>query len=482
VLRDGWLYTGDLGRLDANGCLTITGRSKEVIVLGNGKNLYPEEIEAHYRQAPSVRELCVLGVVTAGAHSAERLHAVVVPDLDVLRERRVVNVQELVRFELEGLSVSVPPHKRVLGFDVSMDPLPRTTTGKLKRRDIYQLAERLAGTKAGIQQVATATIAAPEPHVARLIAAIQAHLSGVVVHAISNFELDLGLDSMERVELLASLECRFGVHIPEAVAQSAFRVQDLADAFRDAKAGGSAAGLVWADLLVQGGVSDGLKAVLRPRLLAAPLLFAVARGVAMAAARPRVLGLEHVPTEGAFIVSPNHQSYLDPFLVGPALPYQAFRRLFLVGAAEYFQTSFMRWVARQLNVVPVDPDANLLPAMQVAAGGLMRDRVLMLFPEGERSIDGTPKKFKRGAAILASRLSVPIMPVAICGSFDIWPRKRPVSWARLMPWSGHRVTIQFGAPIRAHEGESEESLTVRLRAEVERMWLAATPASERPLR
>ena len=76
-----------------------------------------------------IKELCVLGIESADAHASERLHAVVVPDRDVLRERRVVNTQELVRFELEGISVKVPPHKRVLTFDVSMEPLPRTTTG-----------------------------------------------------------------------------------------------------------------------------------------------------------------------------------------------------------------------------------------------------------------------------------------------------------------------------------------------------------------
>ncbi|MGH9346825.1 MAG: AMP-dependent synthetase/ligase, partial [Vicinamibacterales bacterium] len=138
VLRDGWLHTGDLGRLDDGGRLTITGRSKDVIVLSSGKNIYPEEIEAHYRQSPFIQELCVLGVAAPGEPAAERLHAFVVPDGEVLRERKIVNTSELIRFELEGLSVSLPSHKRVLGFDVTMEPLPRTTTGKLKRHEIRQ--------------------------------------------------------------------------------------------------------------------------------------------------------------------------------------------------------------------------------------------------------------------------------------------------------------------------------------------------------
>ena len=112
------------------------GRKKEIIVLASGKNIYPEEIEAHYAQSPFIRELCVLGVALPGEPSAERLHAVVVPDLEVMRERRIVNFREIIRFDIESLSLGLPHHKRVLSFDVWMEELPRTTTRKLKRHEI----------------------------------------------------------------------------------------------------------------------------------------------------------------------------------------------------------------------------------------------------------------------------------------------------------------------------------------------------------
>ena len=471
VLREGWLHTGDLGRLDANGCLTITGRSKEIIVLGNGKNIYPEEIEAGYKGSPFIKELGVIGIEGGDAHASERLHAVVVPDLDALRERKVVNVQELMRFELEGLSVHLPPHKRVLSFDVSMEPLPRTTTGKLKRREIRALVKELAARRTAAAAKAEDDEAHLEPHVASVVAAVQAHVTGVTVRAASNFELDLGLDSMERVELLASLEQQFGARIPEEVAQQAFTVRQLAEAFRNAGGAVAGAGQDWGALLADRGVPEALAPVLRPRPIAGPLYFAIARAVLALVGRPKVSGLEHLPASGAFIISPNHQSYLDAFLVGPVLPYGAFTRVFEVGAAEYFETPLMKWIATQLNVVPVDPDANLLPAMQAAAAGLRRGRVLMLFPEGERSIDGTPKKFKKGAAILARHLDVPIVPVAINGAFEVWARRRALNWRLLLPWSRHQITVTFGQPLTPGPGESEEALTARLKAEVERMWL-----------
>ncbi len=412
----------------------------------------------------------MLGVDAAGAHGAERLHAVVVPDLDVLRERKAVNVQELVRFELEGVSIHLPAHKRVLTFDVSMEPLARTTTGKLKRPAIRQLAAELARRRSPAAQADAATDDADlAPHLRRLLATVRELVPGHAVRADSNFELDLGLDSMERVELLASLEAKFGVQVPEALAQTAFTVRDLASAFEQAGTGGGG-GRDWGALLSQPHRSDALTAILRPRPLAEHVYFALARLVVRAVGRPRVSGLEHLP-QGACIVSPNHQSFIDPFLVGPSLPFPLFRRIFSVGAAEYFQTPLMRWVAAQLNVVPVDPDAHLLPAMQTAAEGLRHGLVLLLFPEGERSSDGRVKVFKKGAAILATHLEVPIVPVAIRGAFEIWPRNRPLAWSRLL-WRGARPEVRFGPPLRAEPGETYDQLTARLRDAVEQLWLA----------
>ena len=113
------------------------------------------------------------------------------------------------------------------------------------------------------------------------------------------------------------------------------------------------------------------------------------------------------------------------------LPWQVFRDSFAVGTSEIFGTGFMRTLARWLRVVVVDPDANLIPAMRAGAFGLRHGRVLILYPEGERSIDGTPKIFKKGAAILSIHLQVPIVPVAIEGFHEAWPRGK--QFQRLLP-------------------------------------------------
>jgi 1-acyl-sn-glycerol-3-phosphate acyltransferase len=96
--------------------------------------------------------------------------------------------------------------------------------------------------------------------------------------------------------------------------------------------------------------------------------------------------------------------------------------------------------------------------------------VLVLFPEGERSIDGTVKKFKKGAPILAQHLAVPIVPVAIKGVYELWPRNRGINWSLLWPWSGHRVLIEMGKPMSFDETADYADTANALRERVNEMW------------
>jgi long-chain acyl-CoA synthetase len=495
ALADGWLHTGDLGYLDRGGRLVITGRKKEIIVLASGKNIYPEEIEAHYAKSPFIKETCVLGVALPGAPSAERLHAVVVPDLDVMRERRIVNFREIIRFDIESLSLTLPHHKRVLSFDVWMDDLPRTTTRKLKRHEIERLYREKQARTGDAGEAADWGEAdqawAADPEVARILAIIRSAAPiGSAILPESNLELDLGLDSMERVELLSKLEHEFGVDVPDGIAHEILTVRQLVGAIDPAAAAGaspSASVDPWARVLATDESDPVLTAVLEPKPVFSRIAHAVVRTLHVMARvllGLRIEGREHLPAEGTYIISPNHQSYLDAFLLVGTLPYRTFRRLFFVGASEYFQTPLMRRLAELMNVVPVDPDANLLRAMQAGAFGLRRGLLLTLFPEGERSPDGTPRRFKKGAAITALQAQVPIVPVALHGLYEVWPRGRRMRWGALLPWPRTRCTIRFGPPIppdRSPEGTPNryDHHTALLRSAVVDMWDALERARPR---
>src|SRR5437773_9229739 len=135
TILDGWLHTGDLGFIDAAGALSITGRSKDVIVLANGKNVYPEELETHYSQSPYIKELCILGLTES---AAEILHAIVVPEMDEFRRRGQTAIMEMIRFQIENLSRQVPSFYRIHSISIRNEPLPRTVTRKLKRFEIQK--------------------------------------------------------------------------------------------------------------------------------------------------------------------------------------------------------------------------------------------------------------------------------------------------------------------------------------------------------
>ncbi|MBZ5703052.1 MAG: AMP-binding protein [Acidobacteriia bacterium] len=459
VVQDGWFLTGDLGCLDAQGRLAITGRKKEVIILSSGKNIYPEEIEAHYLQSPYIAELCVLGLAAPGEPAAERLHAVVVPNLEVLRERKIVNIKEALRFDIENLSVHLPAHKRILSYAIRMEPLPRTTTRKLKRyeieRQVRSRAPEAEKPAASAKPAAEPDAAwAADPDLTRALELVrEAAHDKSAVHPDANLELDLGLDSIERIELLTNLEQLFASAMPAAAAESAYTVRQLVEAVR-AQAGAPAAARrvhAWSKLLADLPEEEPLlRDLLQPHHILTFACFVVLK-LARLAARFllgfHVSGLEHLPKDGAFLLCPNHQSYLDAFLLVSALPWRIFRRLFFVGASEYFATPLRARAARALHVAPVDPDAHLLQALQAGAFGLRHGRILVLFPEGERSIDGEIKKFRKGVAILAAHAQVPVVPAALEGLFAVWPRDRALCWRTFLPWKQTRVTLRFGPAI-----------------------------------
>jgi len=488
VLKDGWLYTGDLGHFDAGGNLFITGREKDVIVLSNGKNVYPEEIETYYLKSPYIKEIGVMAMESeAGNPASDRLYAVVVPDFDLLKERRIVNAKEVIRFDIEGISSHIPSTKRIGSYEIWQEPLPRTTTRKLKR---FELEKRVRANQkkreAADSEVSSQPTLSPEdakwleqPEVQQALNIIReaSKTAPAVIRPSDNLELDLGLDSMQRIELLVALEQELGGDVEESSLAEIYTVRELVDAIRESAAAGKTISGSreqpggWKSILQQESTDPEVLALARYSSFYEGFLYLLFRLVQMFASdrfRMQVSGLEKLPTQGSYIISSNHQSYLDPIFMGSVLPSSVFRNLFSVGTSEIFGSGFMRRLARWLRVIVVDPDANLVPAMRAGAFGLRHGRVLILYPEGERSIDGRPRIFKKGAAILSIHLQVPIVPVAIEGFYEAWPRGKP--FQKFVP-----LRIQFGDPIypppeSAASEAAYEKLTAELKSRVVGMW------------
>jgi long-chain acyl-CoA synthetase len=485
AISEGWFRSGDLGRLDAGGHLFITGRKKEVIVLPNGKNIYPDELEAHYLQSPYIQEIAVIGVVSPGSHErSERLHAVVVPDFDYLKARRIANAREAVRDEIGKWSIPLPKYKRLMSYQIQKDPLPRTTTRKIKRLELKRLVEagQLADEAAVTQDAGSpaAALSAEDEalwnsrigqETVRCLAETYRRKAPKDLSA--NLELDLGFDSMERVELLASLEQALSVELPDDFGAEVHTLRDLITGLQRHAAAprrpAAAARQSWDEILSERSLAQNGHSGIRfsggALTLFKFLCFRLAYVVFRVFLGLKAEGLERLPAQGSFLLCPNHLSYIDPLVVLAVLPYRVFRRVFFVGASEYFSSWYMRLLARLSNVAPVDPDAHLLQAMKVGAYGLRSGRILCIFPEGARSFDGELKEFKKGASILAREVGVPIVPVAIEGTFEVWPRDS----MRIRP---HKVKLMFGAPMRAESadhGDPYQATTDKLQRTVAQM-------------
>jgi long-chain acyl-CoA synthetase len=487
VMKDGWFLTGDLGYFDSKGNLFLTGRKKEVIVLSNGKNVYPEEIEAHYLKSPFIKEIAVMGLEGKAGEERDRLHAVIVPNFDELKRRKIVNAKEVIRFDIEGLSPQIATTKRIKSYEIWQEDLPRTTTRKIKRFEVQKRVKANQAKKLSddselpaekpLTPEETAWLEQPDVQRGLKIVRKSSRSAPANLRPTHNLELDLGLDSMQRVEVLSRLEEELGGDLEESRLTDIYTVRDLIDGVLQSAATGAgrpatrATFAGWKTILAEDPDDPDVLALARTNRFKTTFWFLVSRlGQVIALDRfdLKVSGIEKLPKSGPYLLCSNHQSYLDPLILASVLPAELFDRLFAVGTSEIFGEGFMRRVARSLNVVVLDPDANLVPAMRAGAFGLRHGLVLILYPEGERSIDGTPRIFKKGAAILSIHMQVPIVPVAIEGFYDAWPRNK--TFQGFTP-----LKIKFGDPILpppesdASE-QAYEQLTTELRSRVVSMW------------
>ncbi|MBN1128083.1 MAG: AMP-binding protein, partial [Chitinispirillaceae bacterium] len=239
---DGWFHTGDLGRLDADGFLYIMGRKKDVIVLDTGKNVYPEELEDSYSLSPCIEEIGVFGVMKEGA---EIVAAVIVPSKDIRRRCTVRQAGDLLRQELVRIGRSLPVHRRITDFVVVYQPLPRTTSRKLKKPEllkIYQSIKRntVPGDRPALEEhLSVMEMALMETDeyrgVIESLGRIAPALDSNAVNPRTHFEIDLGLDSLNRIELLSSIERAFTIAVPEEVFDKMETIADLVSLVKEQK-------------------------------------------------------------------------------------------------------------------------------------------------------------------------------------------------------------------------------------------------------
>jgi long-chain acyl-CoA synthetase len=497
--EDGWFKSGDLGKIDANGDLFIVGRSKDVIVLPNGKNIHPEDLEVHYSKTPYVEEICILGVKdeTSNLAGAEKLIAIAVPDFAYLKQNNVANSREMIRHELDTLGRSLPEYQRVRDYVVRSEPLPRTATRKIKRFELLkEIAENGFDTKGSPDKKQWNYTAEDEALLASsvgqaLVKAIKQNVKDVEkIHPQMSLEIDLGLDSLSRAEVFAFLEQAFNIEFDTDKAANALTVGEVIKITQE-QTGSADAEIVsqdfnWGDIVRNAEADRNLPEI--QIILNKPAFydwivyagFKFFKLLFKIFLRLEVSGVEELKRiKRPFLICPNHQSFFDPFVVTCNFDYDTLKNSFAVGATEFFKSSFMKSIARLLNTIPIDPDTQLTKAMKAGAVGLKYGKILNIFPEGERAFDGDLHQFKKGAAILATELDMPIVPVALDGLYKVWARDSgKINLAKVKLRFGkpfYPKDVLSNSPVSANglsKADSEakyEAVTAHLKAEIELM-------------
>jgi 1-acyl-sn-glycerol-3-phosphate acyltransferase len=152
----------------------------------------------------------------------------------------------------------------------------------------------------------------------------------------------------------------------------------------------------------------------------------------------KLRGIDKFPTAGAAIVCSNHQSYFDPLLLGGLCN----RRMNYLAREDLFNSRLFGGLMRWYDAIPVRRDGMSISGLKVTLKRLKRGELVVMFPEGTRTKDGEIAPLKNGFCMLARKAKVPLVPVAIAGAFDVWPKKRRFPWFA-------RISLEAGDPIPA---------------------------------
>ncbi len=443
---DGYFATGDLGYMDEDGYLYITGRKKEIIVLSGGKNVNPEELEnLMISMSEVVKEVGVLEVNGF-------LNAVIFPDLEKVKEKGIVNLYEYIKWNvIDRLNRSLPDWKRITGFKLVDRELPKTRLGKIRRfllPKVYASAEEKKEEREEDRDL----LALDEW---RVLSDYIFKLSEKVPIPSDHIEIDLGLDSLAKVELLSFIESSFGVSMSEEELLDHIVLRDLIKFILERKEKAEFAYVDWGKIL---------KESIPFKIEDYPILFKAGRMILRLMFtlynRMEAKGVDNLPN-APFILAPNHASYLDGFVLASALPYEIAKLTYFLGEEHYFKNPITSLFGRLAHVITVNLDRKLKESLQKTAWALRLGRVVVIFPEGARTRDGKLLPFKRGFAILSKELGVPVVPVALVGTYQ------SLSLRDRFP-KPEKIKVVFGKPVYPYDKTYDE-ITEEVKAQVDNL-------------
>ena len=448
--KEGWYRTGDVGALDEGGNLYFKGRKKEVIVTPGGLNIYPEDLEVALRRQPDVKDCVVVGIERGG--NAEPCAVVILRD-DARGDARMAEV-------MERANQSLAEFQRMrMWVEWSGEDFPRTNTQKARRNLIAEFAAkeilRPGGKIAG----------AGENPVAELIGRITGRSVGGL-DAGAALDSDLGLSSLDRVELISALEDRYQVDLSETRFSAARTVGDVERMLRGESRPRAEYHyprwvLHWPVTWVRW---------LAYYLLMRPAVFLLGW--------PRIEGRENLRGwSGPLLVVCNHIDDVDVGFVQTALPARLRSHIATATGGEALEAlrtpaasrgwflgiyDRMQWTlgVSLLNLFPLPREAGFRQSFAYAGEAVDRGYSVLVFPEGRHTVDGKMNPFRAGIGLLVNNLGIPVLPMRIRGLFEV--KQAGKRFAR--PW---KIGVQIGQPMKFPAGSAPERIAQELQRAVE---------------
>ncbi len=421
VFEDGWLRTGDLGRLDSEDKLYLVGRKKDVIIDASGKNVHPDELEEIYQDHPNIKELSVVGLPDESG--GERVACLCVPEYQG-RPREEVRAELEEHFQKK--SAAMPYYRRVKVLRISDGELPRTSTRKVKRNQVINELKRLERLAASGDRARRAGSASPLGEIDGWLYPLVADVSQrPVSQVISKARLaaDLGFDSLMITELAVALE-QAGVAVGELDLTQLNTVQDLRKAI-------AALGRTAPLKAREGAVKPQSPSAQSSEIPVPDLVATLGRGLLSVGQRiiygglfqVRVTGKSYIPQNQSFLVVANHTSHLDMGLIKVVLGDQGERLTALAARDYFFDTPLKRaYFENFTNLIPMDRHGSLRESLRLAGEALKQGYNLLIFPEGTRSPTGELLDFKPTIGYLALTYQVDVLPLYLRGTYEALPK------------------------------------------------------------
>jgi long-chain acyl-CoA synthetase len=402
MTEDGWFKTGDLAEIDKDGYLTIRGRKNSMIVLSNGKNIDPETVENKIMglSGPLIKEIGILG-------HEDKLAAIIVPDLLEFRKQGINNIQTYLKDVIENYNLTAPNYKKVLDYKLVENELPKTRLGKTKRFMLPDLYKKDEKVKEKVEEPQTQEYQAVKEFVAKL--------KGFEPGPEENLELDLGMDSLDKVELLAYVESTFGIKIDEEKFAEMPNLKLLSEYIEEKAEFFMNSEVDWKKIIDKAPNREIKNGWLINALR--PLIYVILKVYF----RLKIDRTNKISDEPQIFVA-NHQSFVDALVLGALIPSKIQKKTFFLAINWYFKKGIMKYIADNGNIILVDIDKNVKETVEEIALHIKNGKNVLIFPEGARTKNGKVAKFKKVFAIIAKELNVDVQCLGIKGGYEAYSR------------------------------------------------------------